>query len=143
MALWNTFNWSDGTLWADANGLTSGYTTQIDRSAYHVSLKLTHTNETYPGSLASFVIQSISAEVGVRPQLPDSFEAFIDRNETTQRISARITHTANVGIQLTTEDDDPITTEAGDPLLADPAQPFGIDHIHILANPRSRQQPTR
>lgn len=142
MSLWNTFNWSDGTLWADANGVTDEYSAEIDRSGYHVSLKFTSTNSTYPGSLANTIIQSISAELGIRPQLPTGAEAFIDRNENAQRISVVIHHTANPEIALLTEAGDEILTEAGDELLIDPAQPIVFDKIHGLINARSKRQPT-
>jgi hypothetical protein len=142
MALWNTFHWSDGTLWADANGVSNMFTSAIDRSGYHVSLSITHATAAYPGSLASFVLQSVSAELGVRAQLPTGHEAFIDRNENAQRISVAIRHTANPAIDLLTEAGENITTEAGDNLAADPAQPFVIDQIHGLINSRSKRQPT-
>ena len=142
MALWNTFHWSDGTLWADANGLSGGRTAFIDRSGYQVSLKLTHTNDTHPGSLSSLIIQSMSAELGIRPQLPSGYEAFIDRNDNTQRISVRITHTSNPETELATEDDEVIITEDDESIIIDVTQPLAIDHVHMLVNPRSRSQPT-
>jgi hypothetical protein len=119
MALWNTFDWSDGTLWADAHGSTGPYTAGVERSAYRVSLKITHANDTYPGSLSSFILRAASAEVGVRPQLPSHYEAFIDRNENSQRISVVVRHTAD-----------------------EPTEPFAIHHIHMLVTTRSRRQPT-
>jgi hypothetical protein len=142
MALWNTFTWSDGTLWADANGSSGRYTAEPERSAYRVSLKFTYANDTYPGSLASMVIQALSAEVGTRPQLLDGYVAFIDRNENTQRISVRFNHTANQDVNIYTEADDELLLEDGTELLMDPAQPLAIDKIHMLVTPRSRRQPT-
>jgi hypothetical protein len=142
MALWDTFTWSDGTLWADANGSSGRFTAEPERSAYRVSLKFTHTNDTYPGSLASMVIQALSAEVGTRPQLPSNYEAFIDRNENTQRISVRFSHTANQDVVLLTEGESELLLETGDTLLIDPAQPLAVEKIHMLVTPRSRRQPT-
>lgn len=120
MAKWNTFKWSDGTKWVDANGAIGGQTALIDRNAHEIALRIIHTFNAPPGSLASLVILSSAFEGGTRSQLLNGYEAFIDRNTNTQRISARIT--------LTT---DPLTFS-----------PFSIDRISMLANQRSRVRPT-
>lgn len=142
MALWGTFKWSDGTLWADAYGTSQSYTSFIDRSGYRISMRITQTNQTWPGSLSSFVLQAVAAELGIRPQLPQSFQAFIDRNENTQRISVRVTHTAGEEIDILTESGEVLQTEGGDDIILDPPTPFNIDKIHGLILPRSRRQPT-
>lgn len=142
MALWGTFNWSDGTLWADARGESGFYTAFIDRSGYRVSASITETSTTYPGSLAGLVIQSVSAELGIRPQLPSNYEAFIDRSETTNRISVSVTHTGNQNKPLLTEASLELLQENGDNIYLDPQQPFGIQKIHGLIVQRSRNQPT-
>jgi hypothetical protein len=142
MALWGTFNWSDGTLWADAQGESGPATAFIDRSAHRVSLRVTHSDAAWPGSLSSFILQSASAEIGVRPQLPDHYEAFIDRNEESQRISIRVSHTAGEANELLTESEETILTESGEALLVDPPTPFAIDKIHGLIIQRSRRQPS-
>lgn len=121
MALWNTFTWSDGTLWADAYGSGSTFTSFIDRLAYWVSVKVTHTNSPSPGSLAALTIQDIRAEVELGAQLPRRFEAVIDRNTNTQRTSVKVQQTSTA-----------LTTTA-----------FTIDRIHMLASQRSRNQPTK
>lgn len=120
MALWNTFLWSDGTLWADAHGPVSLYSAEINRSAYLVSMRFTYTLSAPPGSLSASTIHHSTTEIGARPQVDDGYVAFIDRNDTTQRISVRITNTSTG-----------VTTD-----------PFVVDHIHMLANRRSRSQPT-
>lgn len=142
MSKWNTFTWSDGTKWADANGQSGPRTGEVDRSAYRVSLKVTHTNETWPGSLSSFILQSASAEIGPRPQLPSNYEAFIDRNDNSQRISVRVTQTAGDGVPLFTEGGEALLTEGDDEIWLEGLVPFSIDKIHGLILPRSRRQPT-
>ena len=141
MAKWNTFKWSDGTKWADANGSPDLYTTFIDKKAYRVSLRITHTSTHVPGSLFSLIVHTASLETAPRSQLPSGFEAFIDRNENTQRISARVTNTVTVE-ELTTESGETLTDETGDPLIVEFGQAFIIDQIHLLVTPRSRRQPT-
>lgn len=142
MALWGTFTWSDGTLWADANGDSGPHTGFVDRSAYRVSLWITHTDDSWPGSLSSFILQSASAELGIRPQLPSNYEAFIDRNENTQRVSIRISQTANQELELLTESGVEILTEDAEELYMDPPIPFTIDKIHGLIIQRSKRQPS-
>lgn len=119
MAKWNTFKWSDGTKWADANGVAALYGTGVDRRGYHISLRLTHTNATYPGSLASLIILTPSIETGARSQLSNGYEAFVDRNANTQRIAIKLTHVGSLSTA------------------------FVIDRISLRTNLRSRQQPTR
>ena len=121
MALWNTFTWSDGTLWADAYGSGNTFTSFIDRLAYWVSVKVTHTNSPSPGSLAALTIQNLSAEVEPGAQLPRRFEAIIDVNSNTHRASVKVNQTSSG-----------VTTTA-----------FTIDRIHMLASQRSRSQPTK
>ena len=120
MALWSTFKWSDGTKWVDARGSYGEYVSFIDRSARYLSPKVTFTNATTPGSLLSFVLQSLRLEVRRGPQLSAGYEAFIDTTINTQYISPKITHTA--GPSDTT--------------------PFSIDRIFLLMSRRSRRQPT-
>ena len=142
MALWGTFLWSDGTLWADARGESGTKTAFIDRSGYRVSVSISHNGSDYPGSLASLIIRTISAEIGQRPQLPSNFEAFIDRNETTQRVSVKVYHTGNPDEPLLTEAGLELLQENGDNIFINVTQPFAIDKIHGLINPRSKNQPT-
>ncbi len=117
MALWSTFKWSDGTKWADGYGTPSLRTTFIDRPAFYLSLRIT---KTYSGSqLSPPSVLTVSVEAGPRAQFNANYMAFIDRNEETQRISAKI------------------TMASGDAIAA-----FSIDKVHILVNQRSRVQPS-
>jgi hypothetical protein len=118
MALWSTFHWSDGTKWADGYGVTELNTAFIDRSAFYVSVKITQS--TVGNGLGGPSIFSLSAEVGPRIQTASSYEAFIDVNDNTQRLSLRVA--VSLGVDITT--------------------PFSIDNIHMLANQRSRSQPS-
>lgn len=140
MAKWNTFKWSDGTKWADGAGAPQAFMALVERSFYHLSLRITQVPPA--GSTTAPTILAVSAEVGVRPQLPDQYEAFIDRNEETQRISVRMIQASNATTELTTEGGTIITTEGNDPLILDTIVPFTIDRVSILANRRSRRQPT-
>lgn len=142
MAKWSSgWKWSDGTNWADGLGVPLLYTCVIDRSIYHLSLKVTHTAAT--GSTTAPVIMTMAAEAGVRPQLPDQYEAFIDRNDETQYISVKVFQTFDptYTTELTTEAEVILTTEAGESLGVGLTYPFAIDHIHMLANRRARHQP--
>lgn len=120
MAKWNTFKWSDGTKWVDANGAYGGRVAVVDRKAHTISLRITHTVDAPPGSLASLVLLTAAIEASTRSQLLDGYEAFIDRNANSQRIAAKITFTS-------------VPT-----LLTPPA----IDRILMLVNQRSRIRPT-
>lgn len=141
MALWNTFVWSDGTLWADANQPIDTYTTFIDRKGYRVSLRITKTTTSTPAILNEIILHTASLEVGPRSQLPTGYEAFVDRNDNTQRISVRVTNTVTTE-NLTTESSEDLLTEDGENLIVEFGQAFILDQIHLLVNQRSRRQPT-
>ena len=141
MAKWSTFKWSDGTKWVGGAGLPALFTSFIDRLAYHISAKITQT--TPVGATTPPTIYTISAEIGPRVQLPDQFEAFIDRNDNTQRVSVSIRKisSSNDIIELSTEGGDFIITEGGDLIVLELISPFSVDAIHMLANQRSHLQP--
>ena len=143
MAKWSSgWKWSDGTKWASGFAAIQVYTSFIDRLAYHCSLSITQVAPA--GSTSAPTIATVSAELGPRAQLPNGYEAFIDRNEETQHISARVMETfdSTSVLELTTESGDTLTTEAGESIVLGLFAPFTIDVVSILVNQRSRQQPT-
>lgn len=118
MALWGTFHWSDGTLWADGYGAPASYTAFIDENCYHLSPQV---ELTYTGNrIGPPAILAISAEIGPRSNYSQGYVAFIDRNETTQYIAPRVTVVSDSGM----------------------TSPFSIDSIHLECNQRSRRQPS-
>lgn len=141
MAKWSSgWKWSDGTKWADGLGAPGLFTSFIDRLGYHVSTRITQTAPA--GATTAPTILTISLEVGPRAQLPHGFEAFIDRNEQTQRIAPRIHQTQTGTLELATEAGDSLITEGGDTIVLTTIYPFVIDLLSLLSNQRSRQQPT-
>ena len=141
MARWSTFKWSDGTKWADGIGSITPFTAFIDRSSHRLSIRVTQT--TPAGSLAPPAISIISAELGIRAQNIDRYEAFIDRNEHTRWLSIRVEQTGRDTLELLTQDDEPITTQNDESITLLMSDPFTIDVIHSLTKSRSRVQPTR
>lgn len=142
MAKWSAgWKWSDGTKWADGLGVPLLFTSFIDRSIYRLSLKVTHT--VAAGSTTAPVVMTMMAEAGVRPQLPDRYEAFIDRNEETQYISAKVFQTfdSSYVTELATEGGDTLATEVSESLMVGLVYPFAVDRVHILASRRAKQQP--
>ena len=141
MALWSTFNWSDGTFWADGEGVPVPATSFIDKLFYRLSLVVTHTASSSVTTAPTLML--VSAEAGQRAQLDHSHVAFLDLNDNTQHIAVRFNQTSNAVVELTTEAGVIITTEGGVEIVVDSIAPFILDHVHILANQRSRNQPTR
>ena len=146
MALWSSgWKWSDGTKWAGgAIAAIQAFASLIDRSAYFVSVKIV---ETSTGSTtAPPSILNILSEVGIRPQLPSHYEAFIDRNDKTQYIAVVLTQPfpSSITESLTTESDISIGTEAdpAEDIVVELTRPFTINRIHGLISQRSRIQPT-
>ena len=143
MAKWSSgWKWSDGTKWASGFAAIQLFTSLIDRIFYYCSLKITQVATS--GSTSAPVIASLVAEVGPRTQLPNRYEAFIDRNGMTQRISARVDQTFDTvsTIELTTESGEILITEDAESIVLGLIAGFTIDRIHILANQRSRSQPS-
>lgn len=143
MAKWSSgWKWSDGTKWASGFVAIQVYTSFIDRLLYRGSIFITHVAPA--GSTSAPTIATISAELGPRAQLPHGYEAFIDRNEETQHISARVisTYDSTAETELTTEGGDTLLTEASESLTIGLIAPFTIDIVSMLANQRSRVQPT-
>ncbi len=143
MALWSSgWKWSDGTKWVDGNARRiQTYSSFIDRSAYFISAKIIATST---GALtAPSAILNLLAEIGVRPQLPSHYEAFIDRNEETQHIAVAITQSFPSGSTdiLTTEDDISLITEDSEEIGVELTTPFVINRIHGLLSQRSHVQP--
>lgn len=141
MAFWNTFHWSDGTLWSNVSSRPDIFTAPIDRSAHFVSARITMVSSSSGSTTASLVIHTLSLEVNTRSQLPDYYEAFIDRNDNTQRISTMVRHTTGVE-DLLTETSELLTTETSETLILDEPYSFVVNRQHLLMNKRSRIQPT-
>lgn len=120
MAKWGTFKWSDGTKWVDAFGVPLKHVAFVDIKYYRLSCVFRYTGVGKPGALSSVIIHSISLETAVESQLPRRWEAIVDVNRNTQRISVKVHF-----------NDENLGTD-----------PFTIDKIHMLANQRSRSQPT-
>ena len=140
MSRWSTFHWSDGTLWSDGEGIPTLFTSFIDQSFYRLSLRITQTAPA--GSTTAPRLLSISAETGPRAQLDHSYVAFLDINNNTQHVSVYITQTSGSTSALTTEADVELTTESDEVIVVETTTPFEINRIHLLANQRSRTQPT-
>ena len=143
MAKWSSgWKWSDGTKWASGFAAIQVFTSFIDRTLYYCSLRITQ--DAPPGSTSAPTIATLSAEIGPRAQLPGHYEAFIDRNEATQHISARVSQTfdTTAEVELATESGETLLTEDDDEITIGLIAGFAIDQIHMLSNQRSRSQPT-